>query len=192
MTTRQARALRGAAASGVAVVVAATSHTIGGGATPAPWLVLTTALLAWPAATALVGRRPSTLRIAAAVAVAQMLLHAAFAAVGGTGPRRARLGHDHAAALWDAAMPAAGMAHADPAMLGAHLVAAVLTTILLAHGEALLRAVARGVRRLLGRRAFAPAPVARPRTLAAAAPRVTASVVLLSVVSRRGPPAAAH
>ncbi len=197
MTTRQVRALRGAAASAVAVVIAATSHTIGGGVAPAPWLVLAVALLAWPVAVLLVGRRPSLVRIGTAVAAAQALLHVAFAAVGSADPRAAAPaahgGHlSHGAGLMAGAWDVPAVVHADPAMLAAHALAAVLTAALLARGEAVLRAVLRGIRRLLDRRAPALPSPTRPPTRTVPMPRLAASVVLLSPLSRRGPPALAR
>lgn len=191
---RQVRALRGAAASAVAVVIAAVSHTIGGGTPPAPWLVLAVALLSWPVATALVGRRPSVLRTSAAVAAAQVLLHVAFAAVGDGAPylaHDAHSAHAHAAMALSPA-PEMAMPHLDPTMLLAHAVAAIVTTVLLVRGERMLRAVARGIRRLLTRPPIAAPRIVRPRTVAVTAPAPPIAVLFLSTLSRRGPPALAR
>ncbi|MCT9821578.1 hypothetical protein N3K63_14925 [Microbacterium sp. W1N] len=194
MTTRQRRALRGGAASAVAVILAATSHTLGGGVPPAPWLVLTVALLAWPVAVALIGRRPSLVRTAAAVTAAQVLLHLAFAAVGAAeAPLPSVMSAPHVHTLVPELMPMAGAPmHVGFGMIFSHLVAAVVTTALFARGEAVLRAVVAGVRRMLSRPACDPRPAAALVPSPVPAPRASATAVFLSVLSRRGPPALAR
>jgi hypothetical protein len=190
MAVRRQRALRGFSASTVATTIAAAAHTFGGGDAPAWWLVLGVVLLSAPAAVWLVGRRLSVRGIAAAVGVSQGLLHVTFAAVGSAAPRGG-LGH-HSMHVAAADLAAGGHLHLDAGMLVAHVAAAALTTVLLCHGERLLRALARGMRRLL-------APVtARPLALAAVpatpTPRRERAVrpAFLSVQPRRGPPAFAR
>jgi hypothetical protein len=190
-TARQQRALRAAAASGISTVVAATAHTLAGAGAPPWWLLATVTLLAWPSAVWLVGRRSSLARTAATVLVAQGLLHVAFAAVGTDSPQAAS-GHEHTTAGAALNLAAGGHLHLDAGMIAAHLLAALVTVALLTRGERILRAVARGVRRLLARPgvvAAAPTPDAVPLAVAALVP---ATRRFLSVLSRRGPPAFAR
>ncbi|MFS0868001.1 hypothetical protein AB3M83_11800 [Microbacterium sp. 179-B 1A2 NHS] len=182
--TRQLRAVRGGSAAVVAVLLAATSHTVSGGTAPPLWLLAAVTLLAWPLAVALIGRRPSAARTAAAVSAAQALLHTAFATVGSARPRG--LGA-HVHGPLTLASPGEGMS-IDVAMVAGHVLAAVVTTILLCTGEHLLRGIADGLRALLPAVPMtlpfpAPAPRAATGVLRAAGPRVT-----LSGLSRRGPP----
>lgn len=174
---------RGAAASTIAVLIAAVSHTIGGGAAPHPLLVLSLSVLLTPVAALIVGGAPRAWRTAAAVAVAQLVFHVIFVALNATAGATV-VGHQHTLSL--DALPASSPA--DAGMLGAHVAAAALTWALLQHGERMLRAVARWVRATLRTapalpRLAAPAPVPWP-VLALRAPRT----VLLGDLSRRGPP----
>ena len=50
---RRARVARAGGAAAIATLTASAAHTLGGGTPPAPWLVLTVALLAWPVALAI-------------------------------------------------------------------------------------------------------------------------------------------
>lgn len=197
--SRRQRALRGTAAATVATLVAVTAHTLAGGGAPPWWLLLSLGLLTSPIAVGLIGRRPSVRGTAAAVVVAQLALHVAFAAVGAGEPTAAAPGAGHAV---HAGSPAVGIAlgrsfaagdhlHLDAGMIAAHLVAAAATILLLSHGERLVRAIARGVRRVLSRALPVLAPPSAPasRIDAILAP---AAVVFLSVLSRRGPPALAR
>ena len=183
------------ASAGIATTVAAAAHTLAGGGAPPWWLLVATTLLAAPVALALVGRAPSLRRTTAVVLVAQGLLHVAFASVG-TADMRAGSGQGahtgaagHAWAHLSTALPAVGdHVHLDAGMIAAHLLAAAATVVLLAHGERLLRVIARGLRRLL----TSPAPtLPRPRGRVAAFVRVASApaAAFLTDLSRRGPPA---
>lgn len=148
VTDRQLRALRGASASTVATVLAAVSHTVGGGAAPAPLLVVAmAAVLALPAIL-VVGRRPRLPRVIAAVVTTQAAFHLAFLALGSPVSTRvaatAHAGHLHPATLGHPPLSDAATlsAPADGLMLAAHAVAALVTTVLLWRGEQLLRSVA--------------------------------------------------
>jgi len=201
--SRRHRALRGTVAATVATVVAATAHTLAGGGAPPWWMLLSLALLTSPLAVWLIGRHPSLRGTAAAVVVAQLALHVAFAAVGAGGPAAGSrvptgsghaAGHPGSAAVEGAVGPplaAAGHLHLDPGMIAAHLVAAAATVLLLAHGERLVRAIARGLRRVLSRALPVLPPPAVPAALADA-PTTPVAAVFLSVLSRRGPPALAR
>nr|WP_223169232.1 hypothetical protein [Microbacterium sp. MF43] len=167
--------------------MAATSHTLAGGGAPAPLLVAVMATLAWPFATALIGRRLSVSRIGAAVVVGQLLFHAAFAVTAGADPASAT-GHLHHAAL--AGTAGTGLAVPAAPMLVAHALAALVTVLGLYGGERMLRALGRGIRSILRRPALAT-PLLRtrlPRT-ATGVVAVAAHAVVLSDLSRRGPPA---
>ncbi|WP_448257784.1 hypothetical protein [Microbacterium aurum] len=188
---RRARALRGFAAASVAVVVSATAHTLSGGGAPPAWLLVAVALLATPVAVALVGDRPRPLRLGAAVALAQAALHLAFAAVGTAAPVAA--GHVHGGtALGAGPVAQAHVMHAPSGMMLGHAIAAVVTVVLLARGERMLAALARGIRRLLPRPA-APTLVPRaPRVRTLAPLPVTVPALPPFSLSRRGPPALAR
>lgn len=186
MQARRVRVWRGTTAAAVAVLLASTAHTLSGGGAPPLWLVAAVVVLAAPLCVALVGRRRSVIRIAASVAVAQVALHAAFAAVGTTAPAALQGAHHHGPLVL-----AGGTV--DPAattMTAGHALAALLTVVLLAWGERLLAALARGVRRLLRTQWTATAlPVAPAPT--SFSPRLTAvAATFLLCVIRRGPPAA--
>ncbi|MCR2816022.1 hypothetical protein [Microbacterium jiangjiandongii] len=191
MTTRQARTLRGAAAAGVATLVAATAHTLSGGGAPDPLLVLAVACLATPPAVLLSGGRSSLWRTALVVAAAQALFHGAFALAGDA---RALPGGGHAHHhTGDIVASAVGtVTPVDPMPLG-HLVAAVVTIAALRHGERLLRRLGRGILRLTSRRlpALRPLPAA-PTAPTAHCARLRPRRPTPSPLSRRGPPVSAR
>lgn len=194
MTPRHVRALRGAAAAWIATIVAATSHTLAGGGAPAPALVGVLGILASPLAIVLVGRRLTAWRAGATVVAAQALFHVSFALTAGVDPA-AVTGHVHHATLDGSPGPVSGVLPDGPMLLG-HAVAAAATMLALYFGERMLRALGRGLRSML-RRAGDPvlAPVVLLRRAAAGVPAPRALGVVLSDVSRRGPPSfviAAH
>lgn len=186
MTTRQLRLLRAAAASTIATVVAAASHTIAGGAAPHPLLVLAVASLLVPVAAALIGIRASRVRVALTVAVGQAAFHLAFQLLGSPTGVRAVAGHQHHLDLASLG-PITRTAAPDALMIGGHLVAAVLTTLVLWHGEAVVRTVADWVRARLLRVAAIHRPAhPRPASLISfVLPPLTSG--LASSISRRGP-----
>lgn len=191
MTLRQLRLVRAAAASSVATVLAAVSHTIGGGAAPHPLLVLAMAVLLIPVAAVLVGGRASRTRIALAVLVGQAAFHIVFALLGapttGSVAGASVTGHQHHIDLTTLG-PAAAVAAPDALMLVAHLVAAVLTTALLCHGESLIHTIARWiVARLRARSASVRLPHRRRTPLSSLTPNLINPALTVSV-SRRGPP----
>jgi len=178
------RALRGTAAAWVATVVAATAHTLGGGGAPAPALVAAVGILAAPFAVAVVGRRLFAWRVGATVLASQALFHLAFALTADADPA-ALHGHHvtHLGGLSAVVLP-------DAPMLVAHVLAAVATVAGLYGGERMLRALGRGIRSLFARiRAVAPrGAVSGPVTAPLGPLRVVAARVVLSDLSRRGPP----
>lgn len=186
MTPRHVRTVRGAAAAWVATIVAATSHTLAGGGAPAPVLIAVVGILAWPAGIALVGRRLSVGRIAAAVVSSQLLFHVAFAVAAGADPSAAT-GHLHHLVLDGGGLAVTLVP--DAPMLLAHALAAVATLLGLYGGERMLRALGRGIRSVLQRAAVAPhAPRVVVRRAVAGLAVAPSRGVVLSDLSRRGPP----
>lgn len=183
MTSRRRRTVRGTAAAAVAVLLASVAHTLSGGEAPPLWLGATVMILAAPLCVTLVGRRRSLSGLAAAVAAAQLVLHAAFAAVGTATPLSGIRGHHHATSALAAVDPGVTV------MTLGHAVAAGVTFLALAWGERLLAAIALGIRRLLRVlplfgcvTPFAPPAIARHAVNVIAAS-------FLDCVTRRGPPA---
>ncbi|WP_298867330.1 hypothetical protein [uncultured Microbacterium sp.] len=193
MTPRQLRIVRGAAASVIATLLAAVSHTIGGGQAPNPLLMLAVSVLLTPLAAVLVGRTVRLAGITGAVTITQVLFHLLFAVTGDIPLAGAAPGtHQHGVltpADLAVVMPSAHTSSLDAPMLVAHLCAAVVTTVLLWRGELILRAITRWVRAVLRRRE----PVLRTSTPFRATPGDTTtsplSRILLGGVCRRGPPA---
>lgn len=184
MTSRQLRLLRGAAASSIATIIAAVSHTIGGGAPPHPLLILALGVFLTPVAALLVGRAPQIGRLSTAVVLSQTIFHVLFVALGATASPTVHARHHHVITL----DPLTSTVAPDAGMLGAHIAAAILTIALLWRGERLLRGVARWVRAALRTRMprlHADWPV--PASCATTARRFV-SRVRIGDVSRRGPP----
>ncbi len=187
MTTRQVRAVRGAIGALVAVLLGAAAHTIGGGEAPSPAVVAAVALLAWPFAVLLAGRRLAGWRIVATVMVTQLLLHVAFTLVGhGTAAVASPAGHHGAVSL---ALLSGTTVAPDAPMTAMHVAAAVSTVFVLYAGERMLRALARGIRLVFARIDAVVAPLANRVPSATTTPVAAPSSFLpLSSLSRRGPP----
>lgn len=184
MTSRQLRLLRGAAASLIATIIAAVSHTIGGGSPPHPLLIIALSVFLTPLAALLVGRTSRLGRLSAAVLVSQTLFHVLFVFLGATASPTLATGHHHVMTLDLSTSTVAP----DAGMLGAHVVAAALTIVLLWRGEQLIRVVARWVRatlRVRMPRLQADWPV--PASIVTTARRFV-STVRAGDISRRGPP----
>ncbi|WP_309101936.1 hypothetical protein [Microbacterium sp.] len=191
MTTRQLRLLRAASVSGIATLLAAVSHTIGGGAAPHALLVVALSVLLTAPAALLIGARPRRVRIAATVFASQGAFHTVFLLLGApTGV--AGIGRHHHHVDLSVLEPLASAAAPDAAMVGSHLVAAALTTTLIWHGERLLHGVAGWVRALT-RRALAPTPARHepPHALRSTL-RPVHDAGLAAVASLRGPPVLAR
>ncbi|CAD5138843.1 MULTISPECIES: hypothetical protein [unclassified Microbacterium] len=189
MTSRQLRFLRAAAVSAIATLLAAVSHTLAGGAAPHPLLIAAVAVLFVPLSAAVAGGRPSRARVAVAVLLAQAAFHLLFQLLGAPTAGGASVIGTHAHHLdLGALAPLSPAPGPDTLMLSAHLACAVLTTLLLWHGESVLRAIARWFQAAL-RRAATPtsAPPAPPRPLRSAL-RSPLDAAMTVVVSRRGPP----
>jgi len=213
------RLVRGAAAATVTTAVALTGHLLGGGELPALLGIAITWWLAVTACTVLAGTRFSLLRLGAAVLGSQALFHALFVVTtGGSGtvtmvdPPGSQLYHHqhtlttaagtasahagHLAQIGDAASTHA--AHGlvmDPRMLLGHVLAGLLTTLLLHRGERFLFRAFGAARRLIGMLGRLPAPTA-PVLVPAARPRPVPDLTHLDHAQRavlseqvlRGPP----
>lgn len=190
MNGRALRALHGALASAMAVVLAAVSHTVAGGGAPPSWLVGSAIVLGTPVATLLVGRRVDPLGVTGAVVAAQLVLHGGFSLVGVSLPAASTVAATplHSHALW---LPSAGSGAAAPEasalMLVAHALAAAVTVLVLLRGESAVRAIAGWILARAGR----PLRTARVEAHRAAFAVVVASPALArrhSPRTRRGPP----
>jgi hypothetical protein len=190
VSPRHLRAGRAVALATAATVIAGTSHTLAADGPPPVILLLVAAVLATPIALLLIGRRPSMGRTLLTVTAAQTVYHLAFALVGpgGASSTASQGGHLHHVPLTLGEGAVATIP--DAPMIGAHAVAAVLTALLLHHGERMLRALGRGLRALVA----GPPPLAV--TLRASIVRLgidgavcTPLAVAASGCSSRGPPA---
>ncbi|TPW74551.1 hypothetical protein [Schumannella soli] len=153
LQSRAARTARGALAGTTAMVLAAASHGFGGGDVPG-WLAIAVGLVvAVLLGTLLTARRPSLPRLLAIVLPSQAAFHYLFVLLGGPGLAVARHVHpgasssDFASAAATSSASGAGAAHVgaahaahltEPRMLAAHLVAAIVTVVLLRWAEAAL------------------------------------------------------
>lgn len=156
----------------VAAQIAVLGHVVAGGTPPdLPLLTVMTALLAF-ALRSVADRRRRTPELLAAMAGTQLVFHLVLS-------------------LADAHHMGGG--HADPTrMLAFHVLAGVVSTGLLGHGEQLLFALYGWITRLRPRLTAAATPVGTPASWTAVVDR--AGIVLRSrsvgsTISRRGPPA---
>ncbi len=179
---------RGMIAAAVATFVAAFSHAIAGDAAPS-WLgVGASFLLSLAVCTALSGRTLSWWRLAASVAVSQLLFHALFS---GPGAPTMPTGHSHGAAAVGG-MPMSAMDGHDDRMLLAHVIAGIITLLALRFGERAFWSVADSARLVIARVLHAVAPV--PATPARAIPSISRAVAaprrihVPSTHRHRGPP----
>lgn len=142
--------MRGAWFAAFATLLAAASHMLVGGNTPAPVALVATAIVVLPLCVALAGRERSLWRTSLAVALSQGLFHWSFGAIGavtaqgsvvsGSGFAAAASPHaDHLGSLGQF-VPMIDSPGAGWLMLAAHAVAALVTVAMLRFGEdALLR-----------------------------------------------------
>lgn len=190
MNARSLRAVRGFAAAGIATLLAAVSHTIGGGDAPPAAVIVSMVLLSAPIATALVGRRLNPARVLIAVLLSQIAFHAAFSLVGGRSAAAASsMMHDHDAMT----VPLLEQAVAVPPsslMLTAHVLAALLSTVLLYRGERAIRSLlVLVIDRLAARtRGIAPHERRLRRAPASTSLRRPRLALLSDAIARRGPP----
>lgn len=213
------RLVRGGTAASIATAVALGGHLAGGGAMPA-WLgILVPWWLAVAVCTLLAGTRFSLARMGVAVLASQALFHGLFSAGTPGDPGRAlvdppgsHLGHGagHGAggvvghgAHGDGGEGVASVAdhalhgsHSDLRMLLLHVLAAMVTAVLLQHGESVLMRCARLALSVLAVLAHPPllllitllVPERPARPLPAAPHLLHAQRAVLTPQLRRGPP----
>lgn len=216
------RLVRGGTAASIATTVALGGHLAGGGAMPA-WLgILVPWWLAVAVCTLLAGTHFSLARMGVAVLASQALFHGLFSAGTPGGPGRAlvdppgsHLGHGtgHAGhgtggvvgrdAHGDGGEGVASVAdhalhgsHSDLRMLLLHVLAAMVTAVLLQHGESVLMRCARLALTVLAVLAHPPllllitllVPERPARPLPAAPYLLHAQRAVLTPQLRRGPP----
>lgn len=186
-SARLARAWSGAAVTGV---VAAVLHASAGGGFPPLGVVLLAAAFSGLGGTALIGRTLSTARLAASVALGQVVFHLAFTLTGSTEMTLADAGH-HGMLAVVAGQADALAHHSGPVMWLAHAVAAASTVVALRGAERVVWGVSAFARLLLRHlRPLRPRPTAAPRTVpplgTVHVPRLAERA--LANAPRRGPP----
>ncbi|MFD4422865.1 hypothetical protein ACFWN7_15370 [Agromyces sp. NPDC058484] len=201
MTSRGARAGRGATIAAFATFVASLAHTVGGGAPPGPLAVLLALAFSLPLAMLLAGARAQLLRTSISALVAQSALHVCYAlggaSVAAPAVTSSHIGHatagQSAAAQLDAITALPIVDHGHALMPLAHLMAAVLTIAALALGDATFDALRRSVLIFVRRLVSTPAPtlVAPARIAARADHTQLIGAVLPASISSRGPPVVA-
>ncbi len=203
MTTgRQLRVTRAAAAASVATFVALLSHVVAGGEPPALVGVLLVWAVSLVVATLLVGRRLSVARLSLTVVAAQVLFHTFFIVCAPAASATSARMH-HAASHHAAHMPLAesigqtsdalALSAASGLMWLAHVLAAVLTVVLLHRGERLVITLIRQADRLARRMIRLLAPPALPAGQARMRAPIPSSTLrlphpLIVAPARRGPP----
>ena len=143
--TRWARVTRGAAGAAFATFTAAFSHVAAGGLLPSAAAFALTLALSTLVCIALAGRSLSLWRTSAGVAVSQFLFHGIFSQVVSSGSVALSplAGHDHSSSLIATAVSGATIHTVHPSWMWlAHATAALLTVVMLRHGEAALRDLA--------------------------------------------------
>ncbi|MDH6238294.1 hypothetical protein [Cryobacterium sp. CG_9.6] len=200
MTTRWARFARGWIVALVSTLVAAVSHTIGGGGAPGMVAVALSLAFAGMICIALAGRTLSFWRGALAVLTSQLIFHGLFslgAAGGAISPDAIAASGTHQHSMLPGLIESSGTAmpagHDGATMWIAHGVAAVITIAALRFGERAFWGLLENAR-LIVRALFLPTPTAvMPPVLARRAATARVSLprnlfVLLSSLRRRGPP----
>lgn len=198
--SRWARVARGSTGASVATFTAAFSHVAAGGLLPSAAALALTVALSTLVCIALAGRVLSLWRVAAGVAASQFLFHGIFSQIvsSGTVVMSPHAGHDSSSTLIAGAATAASSHAAHPSWMWlAHAAAAVLTVLMLRHGESAFRDLAGAIALF-----FAPltdAGFSRPvpslrQTLRVGCARIVLPrdlSVLFSAMRHRGPPVCA-
>jgi hypothetical protein len=185
---------RAAVLGSCCLLLALTAHVLAGGAVPSvPALLVLTVPVACVCVLA-TGDRAGGYRIGLVLGATQVGLHEAFMATAQAHCAPAAMGHaahlgaaahGSVAQCWTA-MP---MASPSPAMVVGHLVAGMLTGLLLWHGERLLWAFLTWLAVTLPRGSVGRLLPGPARRAATAVRRTAHSVVPAGGVGRRGPPA---
>jgi hypothetical protein len=171
----------------ISTAAAALSHAVAGGGTPSPLALTVGVVFGGMLGTFALSARPSLPRLTVAVGITQLVFHVVFSTLGSAAPVA---GHVHGAVLL---APETTHAHVDsPLMWLSHAAAGILSLGLLRHAERavwnLLRGILRRVSapfRAAGVAAVAPRRIPAPRT---DSPARLLGRILISGVSRRGPP----
>ncbi|MDO7882316.1 hypothetical protein [Antiquaquibacter soli] len=183
MSARASRAGRGWLVAFAATVVAAVSHTLAAGVPPTAFGFGASLVLAGTASALLSGRRQSLWRLTASVAISQVLFHSLFSGMGT--PTAAVHGHSLAAVS-----PIHDHAAAD--MWLAHLLAGLVTVVLLRHAESAVLGLAASLRLAAGRMLALPTAVeplpALPLVPGTRALRPRARLLDATPMTYRGPP----
>lgn len=210
METRGRRALRGSAAASFATFVALTSHVLGGGSLPTLTGLIVPLALSTLVCVLLAGRQLSLHRLSTSVLASQALFHLLFsifasapapsnavdrhaAMHAGHGASTGSMGTGHDVMGSMGTGSTAGHAHTSPAMLTAHLLAAVVTIALFYWAERLPaklcdfgRLIIRALLPIIAAISTVPEPV---RTITVVRSITAPSLgVLRSPVLVRGPP----
>jgi hypothetical protein len=198
LTSGSLRWARGAVVGLSATCLASGGHLAGGGMAPSAGALALTALLAVVASTALSSRRWTLASLLLVLVGAQCFFHLAFAGPTSSAVFDSAMSHRGAVPAMGHDLPVGG-AMSDMAMGGhhgwlmvaSHLLAAVLSALVLRRGEEwswrLLDLVGRPVRRAALELRPLSTPPRRPAAPTRAIP-VLRSRLLLDVQSRRGPP----
>jgi hypothetical protein len=212
VSSRGARAARGAAIAGFATFAAALAHTVGGGTPPGLLAILLALAFSAPLAMLLAGGRGHLLRAGISTLGAQASLHLCYAVLGGAGlavpgiaapsggtagagaaAHAGHPGHGSPAVPGDVLTTPALVDHGHEFMPLTHAVAAALTLLALVAGDRVLRAVGRAVRLFVRRITSIPAAVVvAPARLVPTGERPTLIAHLPhAALSSRGPPVVA-
>ena len=183
---------RALAVAGTVLSLAAAAHVLAGGELPAPPVIAALAALATLTAAALTGAKMTAPVLAGYLLAGQFALHRAFSALSGPAVPGARsTAHVHDGQILPVPGPAAPqiMPTADPAagMLGLHVLATLVTALVVARAEASLWALAAWLRILIGPPTPAGLPPAfRPVLIGGGRPARRGTA--LGPVPARGPP----
>lgn len=190
------RLLRALLVTATVVALAGAGHLLGGSALPSALVLLGLGAVVLVPVAWLAGRRLAPGRLLAVVGAAQLGLHEAFTALAAP-PACSGHGHHAGPVVEPPRLPQAvpeaahhDLAGSGPAMLGGHVLAAVLTTLVLSRAEAGLWWALEWLRPLV----TVPAPPRRPPLVPRPAPPAPRDPVPTRRGARpdreRGPPAA--
>jgi hypothetical protein len=200
MSTRWARVLRGQVVAIISTVVAAFSHGFADGAHPPLVAVILAFAFSSVACVALASARMSRARLAASVAISQLLYHGLFSLFGpaGTPTGTVTAGHHGTITFTPGATETAMSTAGDQWMLVAHVVAALLTFAMLVKGERALLTIG-ALRRLIAtaiawRLPQLPAPLSFGTRFPTVrrAEFLHRSLIVTSSLTLRGPPRSAR
>ncbi len=186
------RVVRAAALGGASLLLAGGAHLVGGGALPAPGLLVLVAALVGLTAVTITGRRCRLPLLLSVLGVEQILLHHLFnlasatSAIGGA-CSTSSAHHLMAHGCWSASATSGSAAELGWAMLAAHAASVLATGALLARGEAWFWRVAD---RIVAAASAQPTGwPSRPRALVVPALQLVRPALAYAPAAPRGPPA---